>query len=118
MGVNGRSEESVDRAVDELRAAVPDADVVPVVADVATDDGFAAAVEAMPEVDVLVNNLGIFERRPALEITDEEWRRYFEVNVLASVRLTRHHLPGMTRRGWGRILVHRQRLGGRDRRPR
>jgi len=104
VGVNGRSEESVGRAADDLRAAVPGADVVPVVADVATDDGFAAAVEAMPEVDALVNNLGIFESRPALEITDEEWRRFFEVNVLASVRLTRHHLPKMARRGWGRIL--------------
>ena len=104
VGVNGRTEESVGRAVEDLRAAVPGADVVPVVADVATDEGFAAAAEAMPDVDVLVNNLGIFESRPALEITDEEWRRFFEVNVLASVRLTRHHLPQMMRRGWGRIL--------------
>ena len=104
VGVNGRSEESVGRAVDELRRSLTDADVVPVVADVATDDGFAAAVEAMPDVDVLVNSLGIFESRPALEITDDEWRRYFEVNVLAAVRLTRHHLPPMSDRGWGRIL--------------
>ena len=51
-----------------------------------------------------MNNLGIFESRPALEITDEEWRRYFEVNVLAGVRLTREFLPGMTGRGWGRVL--------------
>ena len=55
-------------------------------------------------MDILVNNLGIFESRPALEITDDEWRRFFEVNVLAAVRLTRHHLPRMAGRGWGRIL--------------
>ncbi|GAA5122169.1 SDR family oxidoreductase [Alloalcanivorax gelatiniphagus] len=104
VGVNGRSEESVGRALEAIRGTHPDADLVPVVADVATNEGFAAAVEAMPQVDVLVSNLGIFESRPALEITDEEWRRFFEVNVLAGVRLTRHHLPRMTDRGWGRVL--------------
>ncbi|WP_210504230.1 SDR family NAD(P)-dependent oxidoreductase [Nocardioides xinjiangensis] len=107
VGVNGRSEESVGRAVAQARDArpgVPADALVPVVADVATDEGFARAVEAMPDVDVLVNNLGIFESRPALEITDEEWRRFFEVNVLAGVRLTRHHLPRMVERGWGRVL--------------
>ncbi|NYE37863.1 NAD(P)-dependent dehydrogenase (short-subunit alcohol dehydrogenase family) [Nocardioides cavernae] len=106
VGVNGRSSGSVDRAIEEVRSAVPDGPttLVPVVADVATDEGFALAVEAMAEVDVLVNNLGIFESRPALEITDDEWRRFFEVNVLAGVRLTRHHLPRMVERGWGRVL--------------
>jgi NAD(P)-dependent dehydrogenase (short-subunit alcohol dehydrogenase family) len=104
VGVNGRSEESVERALEEIRGDVPGADLVPVVADVASDTGFAAAVAALPRVDVLVNNLGIFESRPALEITDDEWRRFFEVNVLAAVRLTRHHLPGMTGAGWGRVL--------------
>lgn len=60
--------------------------------------------ELLPEVDVLVDNLGIFGARPALEIDDEEWRRYFEVNVLAAVRLIRAYLPGMMARGWGRVL--------------
>jgi NAD(P)-dependent dehydrogenase (short-subunit alcohol dehydrogenase family) len=104
VGVNGRSIASVERAVGELHEAVPDAVLVPVVADVASDEGFGEAVAALPDVDVLVNNLGIFESRPALEITDDEWRRFFEVNVLAAVRLTRHHLPRMAGRGWGRIL--------------
>ncbi|CAM5359409.1 Short-chain dehydrogenase OS=Streptomyces antimycoticus OX=68175 GN=SANT12839_008480 PE=3 SV=1 [Streptomyces antimycoticus] len=58
----------------------------------------------MPDVDVLVNNLGIFGTTPALEISDDEWRRYFEVNVLASVRMIRSLLPGMKDRAWGRIL--------------
>lgn len=106
VGVNGRSVASVDRALEQVRrtASSEGTELVPVVADVATDDGFARAVEAMPEVDVLVNNLGIFESRPALEITDDEWRRFFEVNVLAGVRLTRHHLPRMVERQWGRVL--------------
>lgn len=104
VGVNGRSEASVARAIEELRGNNPEASLVPVVADVATDDGLAAAVDALPAVDVLVNNLGIFEARPALEITDEEWRRFFEVNVLAAVRLTRHYLPSMLEEQWGRVL--------------
>lgn len=104
VGVNGRSSDSVERGIAELRTELPDAVLVPVVADVASEEGFDAAVAALPEVDVLVNNLGIFESRPALEITDDEWRRFFEVNVLAAVRLTRHHLARMAGRGWGRIL--------------
>lgn len=104
VGVNGRSEESVGRAIDEVRAGQPDADLVAVPADVATEDGAVAALGLLPDVDVLVNNLGIFGARPALEITDEEWRRYFEVNVLSGVRLTRMLLPRMTDQGWGRVL--------------
>lgn len=103
VAVNGRTSDGVTAAVKRLRAEVPDAEVVPVAADVATEEGARLAVELLPEVDVLVNNLGVFESRPALEITDAEWRRYFEVNVLAAVRLTRAYLPGMTGRGWGRV---------------
>lgn len=104
VGVNGRSPDTVDRAIARLHEQLPDADLVPVVADVASEDGFDVAVATLPDVDILVNNLGIFESRPALEITDDEWRRYFEVNVLAGVRLTRHHLPRMVESGRGRIL--------------
>lgn len=104
VGINGRSDDSVSRAVDQLGVELPGAILAPVVADIATDGGFARAIEVMPDADVLVNNLGIFESRPAVEITDAEWRRFFEVNVLAAVRLTRHYLPRMAERGWGRIL--------------
>lgn len=104
VGVNGRGSERVDAAVAEIRSTWPDADLVPVVADVTTEDGTRDAVAALPDVDVLVNNLGIFEATPALEITDDEWRRYFDVNVLTAVRLIRTYLPGMTERGWGRVL--------------
>ncbi|MEU8228472.1 SDR family oxidoreductase [Actinoplanes sp. NPDC048967] len=97
VAINGR-----DR--DKVLAALPsDGDHVAAPADLTTDDGVAALLEALPEVDILVNNLGIFGARPALEISDAEWRRYFEVNVLTAVRLTRAYLPGMRERGWGRI---------------
>jgi NAD(P)-dependent dehydrogenase (short-subunit alcohol dehydrogenase family) len=104
VAVNGRSEESVGRAIDELRRDLPDADLVPVAADVATEDGAARVQEQLPTLDVLVNNLGIFGAQPALEISDDDWRRYFEVNVLAAARLTRLYLPGMVDSGWGRVL--------------
>jgi len=100
VGVNGRSRESVDRALAELGAG----DFVPVPADVTTAAGATAALDHLGPVDILVNNLGIFGAQPPLEITDDDWRRYFEVNVLAAVRLTRETLPGMRERGWGRIL--------------
>ncbi|WP_136517893.1 SDR family NAD(P)-dependent oxidoreductase [Cellulomonas telluris] len=104
VAVNGRTASSVDAALDRLRADVPGADLVAAPGDVTTEDGLAAVRDAVPHVDVLVNNLGIFEARPALEITDDEWRRFFEVNVLAAVRLTRAYLPAMTAQGWGRVL--------------
>ncbi|WP_123371280.1 SDR family NAD(P)-dependent oxidoreductase [Cellulomonas sp. PhB150] len=104
VAINGRSAESVARAVAAVRAEVPAADVVDAPADVTTADGVAALVAALPDVDVLVNNLGIFEAVPALDISDDEWRRYFDVNVLSAVRLIRTFLPGMTARGWGRVI--------------
>jgi NAD(P)-dependent dehydrogenase (short-subunit alcohol dehydrogenase family) len=67
------------------------------------EDGAARVFAEVPDVDILVNNLGVYGPSPALEISDDEWRRYFEVNVLSGVRLTRHYLPGMMSRGWGRV---------------
>ncbi|MFI5890180.1 SDR family NAD(P)-dependent oxidoreductase [Actinoplanes sp. NPDC051513] len=98
VGVNGRSAESVDRAINDMTG-----DFVAVAADVATTEGADAVREKLPHVDILINNLGIFGAQPALAITDDDWRRYFEVNVLAAIRLTRAYLPGMRERGWGRI---------------
>jgi NAD(P)-dependent dehydrogenase (short-subunit alcohol dehydrogenase family) len=73
-------------------------------ADVGTAEGCAALVEAVPDVDVLVNNAGVFSPRPVFEIPDEEWTRHFEVNVMSGVRLARHHVPRMVGRGWGRVV--------------
>lgn len=103
VAINGRSSGSVDAAITRLREQQPSADLVALPADVSTEGGAALALDALPQVNILVNNLGIFAAKPGLEITDEEWRRYFEVNVLAAVRLTRQYLPGMMERGWGRI---------------
>lgn len=102
--VNGRAQDGVQRAIDTVRKAVPDARVEGVAADLASDEGAAKVLERFPHVDCLVNNLGIFGSRDPFEITDEEWRRYFEVNVLAAVRLMRAYLPGMTERGYGRVI--------------
>ncbi|MBQ1089302.1 SDR family NAD(P)-dependent oxidoreductase [Streptomyces sp. B93] len=103
VAVNGRSEERVEESITRLRAEVPGAEFVAAVADVGTAEGADRVAEAVPEPDVLVNNLGIFGSAEPLEIDDDEWRRYFEVNVLAAVRLTRMFLPSMMARGWGRV---------------
>ncbi|POX64366.1 oxidoreductase [Streptomyces sp. Ru62] len=103
VAVNGRDGARVRAALARLGEQVPEADLVPAVADVSTADGAQRLAEVLPDVDVLVNNLGIFGSADPLEIDDSEWLRYFEVNVLAAVRLTRMYLPGMTERGWGRI---------------
>ncbi len=97
--LTGRDERRVSEAAESLRSSGTRVDAVAV--DLAADQG--PLLEREPEADILVNNLGIFEARPALEIADDEWRRYFETNVLAGVRLTRHYLPGMMERGWGRV---------------
>jgi NAD(P)-dependent dehydrogenase (short-subunit alcohol dehydrogenase family) len=99
--VNGRDGEQVDAAVRELTGGA--GEVTGVAADLATAEGAERVFERVPEVDVLVNNLGVFGPQPVLEIDDDEWRRYFEVNVLSGVRLARHYLPKMTERGWGRV---------------
>ena len=101
-GVNGRTAERVAGVVEELRAD-GGRRVEGVGADVGTAAGAEAVRRALPEVDILVNNLGIFEPRPVLEIDDAEWQRFWEVNVLSGIRLTRAYLPGMRERGWGRV---------------
>jgi hypothetical protein len=102
--VNGRSEGGVKAAIRTLSAQVPDGEFVPGAGDVTTEDGAAQVVEAAGAIDILVNNLGVFGAQDPLKITDEQWRRYFDVNVLAAVRLIRSCLPSMAKRGWGRIL--------------
>ena len=81
-----------------------DGEVTGVAADLSTAEGVANLVRQIPEVDILVNNLGIFEPKPFEEIPDEDWLRFFEVNVMSGVRLTRHYLPGMRVRNWGRVV--------------
>lgn len=105
VAVNGRSSQRVQGALESLAGAgVDPSRLIAAPGDVTAEDGLAAALEAAGEVDVLVNNLGIFGAAPALEITDEQWQRYWDVNVMAAVRLIRATLPGMKERGWGRVL--------------
>ncbi|MCX5401512.1 SDR family NAD(P)-dependent oxidoreductase [Streptomyces sp. NBC_00102] len=101
--LTGRDEDRLESAARTLRDGVPDADVRGVACDLVTEEGAERLGRAVPEADVLVNNLGIFGARPPLEITDEEWRTYFDTNVLSAVRLIRRYLPGMKERGWGRV---------------
>ncbi len=102
--VNGRGQDKTDAAAAAVRAEVPEAEVQAVAADLASAEGAESLKEQVGELDILVNNLGIFESRPVLEIDDDEWRRYFEVNVLSAVRLIRMYLPGMMERGFGRVM--------------
>lgn len=102
--VNGRTPERVEAAVSRIRADAADGDVTGVVADLGTTAGVARLVAAQPDVDILVNNVGIFEPKAFEDIPDADWLRFFEVNVMSGVRLSRHYLPRMKSRNWGRII--------------
>ncbi|WP_259064428.1 SDR family NAD(P)-dependent oxidoreductase [Microbacterium sp. AK031] len=104
VAINGRSADTVASVIAELQAESTDRDLIAAPGDVTNQEGADAVLAATGDIDVLVNNLGIFGTTDALEITDEEWRRYFDVNVLSAVRLIRETLPGMKSRGWGRVL--------------
>jgi NAD(P)-dependent dehydrogenase (short-subunit alcohol dehydrogenase family) len=102
--VNGRTKVRVNAAVEALRRELPHAHIGGVPADLGTAAGCADLVDQVPDVDILVNNVGIFEPKPFEAIPDEDWFRFFEVNVLSGVRLTRHYLPSMRSRNWGRVV--------------
>ena len=102
--INGRTAERVQHAREEIRATCPKGKVDVVAADLATAAGTEVLFQQLPEVDILINNLGIFEPKEFSEISDAEWLRFFEVNVLSGVRLSRHYLPGMVRKNWGRVI--------------
>ena len=102
--INGRTEERVSAALEKIRERVPSADLRGVAADLGSASGVEAFLKKAPDADVLINNLGIFDLKPFLEISDEEWLRFFEVNVLSGVRLTRKYLPAMLKKNWGRVI--------------
>ena len=102
--VNGRTQRRVDDAVAQLRQAHPDAGLSGVAADVGTAEGCARIVREVKEPDILVNNAGVFEPKPFLQISDADWSRFFDVNVMSGVRLTRAYLPYMLGRRWGRVV--------------
>jgi NAD(P)-dependent dehydrogenase (short-subunit alcohol dehydrogenase family) len=102
--VNGRSERRVEQAVQRIRTDTKNAKVTGISADLGTKEGVDLLTRDLPVLDILVNNLGIFEPKPFAEISDEDWLRFFEVNVLSGVRLSRFYLPQMLQKNWGRIL--------------
>lgn len=102
--VNGRSQDKVDAGVAAVAKAVPGAKVKGVAADVSTAAGCKALVAATPEADILINNAGIFEPKDFFETPDEDWERFFQVNVMSGVRLSRAYMQGMLKRNWGRIV--------------
>jgi NAD(P)-dependent dehydrogenase (short-subunit alcohol dehydrogenase family) len=102
--LNGRTEARVAEAVKRLQGEVPNATIKGAAGDVSTATGAEAVTRAAPEIDVLVNNAGIFEPKAFEDITDDEWRGFFDTNVLSGVRLARHYLAGMKKRNWGRII--------------
>ena len=102
--VNGRTSARVESAIATIAQAVPGAIVAGIAADLGTRAGCAALLGRLPDVDVLVNNLGIFEPKKFEQISDEDWLRFFETNVLSGVRLARHYVAGMRARNWGRIV--------------
>ncbi|SFQ98581.1 NAD(P)-dependent dehydrogenase, short-chain alcohol dehydrogenase family [Lentzea waywayandensis] len=99
--ITGRAEDRVAEAVGKLSAH---GDVRGVAADLATAEGAAELIRQVPDVDVLVNNLGIYGAKPVFEIDDAEWQRFFDTNVMSGVRLARHYTPRMVERGWGRVI--------------
>jgi NAD(P)-dependent dehydrogenase (short-subunit alcohol dehydrogenase family) len=102
--INGRTDQRVQAAVAAVLHDLPGARLEGVVADLATAEGAAALIHQVPDADILINNMGIFEPKPFAEITDADWQRFFDTNVMSGVRLSRHYLPGMVARGWGRVV--------------
>ena len=102
--VNGRTAGRVQQAIEKIQASKPKGKVDGIAADLGTATGTNILFQQLPAVDILINNLGIFEPKEFSEITDPDWMRFFEVNVLSGVRLSRQYLPGMMRKNWGRII--------------
>jgi NAD(P)-dependent dehydrogenase (short-subunit alcohol dehydrogenase family) len=102
--INGRTEERVRIALAQIKKEVREVDVRGIAADVGTAAGCAEVVRQLPQFDILINNVGIFQPQPFAEIVDEDWQRFYDVNVMSGVRLSRAYLAGMKERNWGRIV--------------
>jgi NAD(P)-dependent dehydrogenase (short-subunit alcohol dehydrogenase family) len=102
--VNGRTVERVNAAVDQIKHNTRDAKLQGVTADLGTEAGASELFQQVPDVDILVNNLGIYGAKAFADIADEEWMKFLNVNVLSGVRLSRHYLPLMLKKNWGRII--------------
>jgi len=102
--INGRSEARVAEAIQKLTKNVPSAKFHGITADLGTAAGAQIVYKALPEVDILINNLGIYEIKDFFEVTDSEWQNIFDVNVMSAVRLSRYYTPLMVKKKWGRVI--------------
>jgi len=102
--VNGRAAPRLKSAVEAIRSKYPNSNVEGFQGDLSSAEGCNALASKYPAIDILVNNLGIFNPQPFEEINDDEWRKFFEVNVLSGVRLSRAYLPAMKQKNWGRVV--------------
>jgi len=102
--VNGRSQTRVNEAINRIRNETSSSHLKGIAADLSTDSGLQQLAREASDVDILVNNLGIYEAKPFDQITDDDWRHILEVNLMSGVRLSRHYLPKMRQRNWGRVV--------------
>ncbi|MEO6232296.1 MAG: SDR family oxidoreductase [Ferruginibacter sp.] len=102
--INGRSKEGVQKAVDELKSLTGNLNVSGIFADFSKVEEVNKLIAELPEVDILINNAGIFEPKAFADIPDEDWFRFFEVNVMSGIRLSRHFFPKMIEKNWGRVI--------------
>jgi len=102
--INGRTQQRIDEAVTQIKQAVPGAAVQGIVADFSKTEDVNNLIQQLPEVDILINNVAMFAPTAFVDITDEDWLKFYEVNVLSGIRLSRHYLPLMLKRNQGRII--------------
>ena len=102
--LNGRSADKVAEAVRKILSEIPQAQVYGITADLVTEEGLEKATRELPEVDILINNLGLFEPVDFFESKDEDWYKLFNINVMSGVRLSRFYMPKMLEKNWGRVV--------------
>lgn len=102
--INGRTQSAIDQSVEELKTTTNNSKISGIAADFTKVDEINKLLGQLPHIDILVNNTGIFEPKPFAEIPDEDWFRFFDINVMSGVRLSRHLFPKMLEKNWGRIL--------------
>lgn len=102
--LNGRTEKSVAEGLEKAKTSVPDGHFKTLVADIGSKEGAEKTINEFPDIDILVNNLGIYWAGEFDQTSDEDWHKIFEVNVMSGIRLTRHYFPRMLRKNWGRVI--------------
>lgn len=102
--INGRNKEKIEESVAKLKNQFPNAKVTGICADFSDTNQIKALLEQLIDIDILINNVGVFELKDFESITDEDWFTIFEINVMSAIRLSRHIFPGMLKKNWGRII--------------